>query len=217
MLSVSRFSSCGKFLAVGSTDGTVIVWDVVSGKVMYENVDTRDHITGLVFSKCGKNIFAVDMKGRIIFINNFNTSHETQNFEFDDDLDVEDNRPIAKGVVADDDPFDDDMDGMLADDGDADANEFSISKIKAMSGFVESEKDDVFVGVDEARKRVGIKPEISAKPVDDDALSVSSFEFEDNAKPGRSKNIIMPYTEPQKPFQPSSSPEHLEHRFMVTD
>jgi len=222
MLSISRFSPCGKFLAIGSTDGTVIVWEVETGKLIYENVDTRDHITGLVFSKCSKDIFAVDMKGRMIFIKNFYSSHETQDFDLDDELNAESDDKVHKGAVADDDPFDDDMNDMLVDDNDPDGNEFSISKIKAMSGFIESEKDDVFVGIDKAKRIVGIKSEAASKAVDDDALSVSSFEFENPSKSelqGKgshsSHRMIMPFTEPQKPFQPASSPEHLEHRFMV--
>lgn len=224
MISVSLFSKCSKYIAAGSSDGTLYVWNVESGGLVYENADTKDHITGLMFSQSGKDIFAVDMKGRMIFVNDFLSKHDTQDkdSDLDDELGEFVDNEIEEGAVADaDDPFDDDMDELLVDeDGN---NEFSISKIKAMSGFIasENEKEDVFVGIDKAKKISGFK-DIEK----DDAMSVSSMDHDSRpASALDSKHhhhrslppapIEMPFTKPQKPFQPSSSPETIDKRFMV--
>lgn len=231
MLSVTKFSSCGKYLAAGSTDGTIFVWDVTTSKLIYENVDTTDHITGIIFSNSGKDVLAVDMLGRMIFVNDFLVTHDTQYQEEDIDMDDElsdrfDNVVDKNAVAADDehDPFDDDMDDLLLEDTghqNEDDNEISISKIKAMTGFISSEydKEDVFVGVDRAKKIAGIKNVIED---DDDDHSVASSRGSRTSKPllddqanYRPVAIKMPFTEPQKPFQPSSSPVHLKQRFMV--
>lgn len=211
MLSVTQFSSCSKYFAAGSSDGTLFVWNTTNLKLIYENSDTRDHITGVLFSKSSQDIFAVDMKGRLISVKNFIGSHETQNedVDMDDELGDEVDKFVEQNAIESD-PFDDDMDDFLVEEGGGDANEISISKIKAMAGFIASkdQKEDVFVGVNKARKSAGLKTIIE----DDDAASVSSLDKPDENPP---LPIEMPFTIPQKPFQPSSSPENLQNRFMV--
>jgi len=216
-----------------------MVWDFESGKLIYENVDTKDHISGLVFSNCGKNIYAVDLRGRLISVMNYSAAVDSQletndsedvNSFFDDELNdhEEGSKSILKGAVAErsgDDAFDDGMDGLFGADDDLNPNEISISKIKAMTGFVASEKEDVFVGIDKARAIAGIKEDKikdGGGENDDDAVSVSSAGSDifdpvtkDKHRARMPASFVMPFTEPQKPFQPASSPEHLEHRFMV--
>jgi hypothetical protein len=181
----------------------------------------------------------VDIGGRLISVLDFQsnkTTDDSVDAMFDEELaEGADDRRVLKGAVADkdvsdeDNPFDDDMDeDLLAGVDGEDEGEISISKIKAMTGFIaSSDKEDVYVGIDKARALAGIKKETTGKPPknddDDDNVSVSSL-FEEVSRPAAAgsssksripSSFVIPFSEPQKPFQPSSTPEHLEHRFMV--
>jgi len=147
------------------------------------------------------------MRGRLFWLSEF-LSNETPT--------IESSVPTQKLVknspadAAEDDPFGDGMDELFGQDDDGD-NEFSISKIKAEVGF---DEEGEYVGVQKASQ--GIKKSI-LDDEDDDGMSILSG---DGAESVHSRPPVVihapnPFTEPQKPFQPASSPVSLEHRFMV--
>lgn len=86
-------------------------------------------------------------------------------------------------------------------DEDVDDNDISISQIKKNTGFVTSEENghDVFTGLDF---------------LNDDVMSKASSR-PGSPLTGTSKRLHFPSSKRQEPFQPGSSPAHLQHRYMV--
>ena len=50
-----HYSSCGKYIALGSLDGTVKVWEILSGKIAHE-FKSNYPVTSMCYSPCGKYI-----------------------------------------------------------------------------------------------------------------------------------------------------------------
>lgn len=200
---------------------------------MAEEALFNDLITAITFANNECNIIAADNKGRILSIKAFKTlitttskpnsskgqvgsTNDNIDDELDDDLASPASSQHSRSEPEDGDMFNDGMDDLF---DDVDDNEISISKIKAETGFV----GDEYVGVDKAKKVI-VGGELGAKSKsddeDDDIASVSSLGSIRRSRPKTTAappppEIIIPFTEPQDPFQPGSSPSHLDHRFMV--
>lgn len=238
-MSVTKFSRCGTYLAAGGLDGTLIVWNVKDSTVIVEHAQFSELITEIAFGNNESDIFAADMKGRILKLKDFKvqpssttatssittasskpqTASKNDSDMDDDDLlsppssprNLEEEAKIA-------DAFDDGMDDLFANDVDDD-NEISISKIKANIGFI----GDEYVGVKNAKviiggEGLGADKKSPISDDDDDDASMSSRGSRPRSK--SSRPIIMappkiPFTEPQEPIQPASTPVHLDHRFMI--
>jgi len=145
----------------------------------------------------------------------FTASNGITNGISEKDISLGPKSPAVAGDVGADDEMFDDMDDDLfgipetegGDDDDDDENEISISKIKAEVGFI----GDEYVGVDRATKR-----RKKLDDDDDDRSSVASIDGNNSVRSSRQTMMLNPFTEAQKPFQPSSTPIHLEHRFLVS-
>lgn len=207
MFSVVRFSPCDKIIAGGAEDGSIVTWDLLTKNCLFYTTENCK-ITAMTFSM-DNNLYLTDGRGRFIHVKNFrNSSSTTTSSEVTDKAPVVNNeRSPTTGDYgeAEKDVFDDGMDDLFADDDD-DENSFSISKIKAEVGFIEDE----YVGTEKAMK--GVKP-----GEDDDITSVLSGSV-GQPRPQvvyQTPAVVNPFTTPQDTFQPSSTPVHLDHRFMV--
>ncbi len=237
-MSVTKFSRCGTYLAAGGSDGTLIVWNVKDSSVIVEHAQFAELITEITFGNNETDIFAADMKGRIFKLKDFKAQPSTTTAApsttaasskpqttSKDDSDMDDDDLMSppssprnleeEAKIAD--AFDDGMDDLFANE--VDDNEISISKIKADNGFI----GDEYVGVKNAKviygeEGLGDKKSPISDDDDDDAASISSRGSRPRSK--SSRPIVMappkiPFTEPQEPFQPASTPVHIDHRFMT--
>lgn len=189
------YSSDASLIAAGGSDGTIAIWDSLTYQLKAQTRDA-DHIMGLEFHPCGSLLLGVDARGKLLSVQDFHSSEPEEN--------KGPGSPTEESAEPKSDVFNDGMDDLFDDDGD---NAISVSKIKADLGFIQDENGDAYVGCK--------KTEGSTVTDNDDAVSVVSEMSSKTARPPPS--YFNPFTIPQKPFQPASTPEHLEHRFMVTD
>lgn len=238
-MSVTKFSRCGTYLAAGGLDGTLIVWNVKDSTVIVEHALFTELITEITFGNNETDIFAADMKGRILKLKDFkvkpstttatsstataSSKPRTTTAKNDSDMDDDDlmSPPQSPRNLEEEakiaDEFDDGMDDLFAND--VDDNEISISKIKRDTGFI----GDEYVGVKKAAVIIGEELDEKKRTIvsdddDDDVASVSSRGSRPRSK--SSRPIVMaapeiPFTKPQEPIQPASTPVHIDHRFMT--
>jgi chromosome transmission fidelity protein 4 len=206
IVSVIKFSPCGKYITAGASDGKIVVWNAETAHTLF-HYSSEHAITGLAFSPLGSTtleLYYADYHGRLIWLSDFvsDVSSDTATAL------VENESLVGKGSPEEDEAFNDGMDDLFDDQDDENENEISISKIKAEVGFI----DDEYVGIEKATKGMRCKAD------DDDVRSVISGDDGESHHSSRPPVILQapnPFTDPQDSFQPSSSPTHLEHRFMV--
>ncbi|CAG7825087.1 unnamed protein product [Allacma fusca] len=197
--SVVCFSNCGSYVGGGGTDGTVAVWDAFT-YTLKAHIKEMNHITGMAFAPITNQLLCTDSNGRLLIIKEYTEAGADEGeSQTQAEVDNSNDRNTEDNVFADG------MDDLFDDDGE---NAFSISKIKADVGFV----GDEYVGPSKAKKVLNNGPDADDN---DDARSVSSMASSKLSRPAAPVPTFNPFTLPQKPFQPSSTPEHLDHRFMV--
>ncbi|NXK85091.1 WDHD1 protein, partial [Amazona guildingii] len=210
-LNIVAWSPCGQYLAAGSVDGCIVVWNMESQKCIERMKHEKNYtICGLAWHPKYKQIAYTDTEGNLGLLENIGdekksndkvTSTATKDyndlFDGDDDYlsgDMIEPQSSPKTGANEEDADDDDLKPTsghfrraIIDDDD---NSLDIGMIKANSNLLEKEDDD-----------------------DDDqtggfpALPPSSTQQPFYGGP-------MP-TPRQKPFQSGSTPAHLMHRFMV--
>jgi len=214
-------------MAAGSAEGLIAVWETSTCKLVYEEAVCNSLISGLTFSADNETLIATDTYGHLIKVEGIGSvSVEPAEapkkvadkvFGKITDLEDEESRDSTKkSEQSEDDAFDDGMDDLFSgniDDNqdEEDDNEFSITKIKAEVGFI----DDEYVGPSKAMKK-GVNP---IDDDDDDDIMETDRNNEDQGRKVIEKKIFidkpLPFTEPQRPFQPGATPISREHRFMV--
>ncbi|XP_071453282.1 WD repeat and HMG-box DNA-binding protein 1 [Hetaerina americana] len=189
-ISIAAFSPCGGFLAASSVGGELIVWDINSTKsVVKESHGSGLPMTAMAWNPSGNGEIAFcDSQGQLGLFEG--CIPQTQDNSKANDFDI----PVANGIKENDNVYDnlDSLSNIMDEDDDEDdENVISLEKIKAEVGF----------GVSTTSK----EPETTSVADEEDDF-------------GKKMDLVsgMPnFTKLQKPFQPSSTPVHLQQRFMV--
>ncbi|XP_061211653.1 WD repeat and HMG-box DNA-binding protein 1 isoform X1 [Neopsephotus bourkii] len=209
-LNIVAWSPCGQYLAAGSVDGCIVVWNMESQKCIERMKHEKKYtICGLAWHPKYKQIAYTDTEGNLGLLENIGdekksndkvTSTATKDyndlFDGDDDYlsgDMIEPQSSPKTGANEDDADDDDLKPTsgrfrrtIIDDDD---NSLDIGMIKANSNLLEKEDDDD----DQTGGFPALPPSSTQQP------------FYDGPMP----------TPRQKPFQSGSTPAHLMHRFMV--
>uniref|UniRef100_A0A3Q2DSX9 WD repeat and HMG-box DNA-binding protein 1 n=1 Tax=Cyprinodon variegatus TaxID=28743 RepID=A0A3Q2DSX9_CYPVA len=190
-INVVAWSPCSTFLAAGSIGGLLTVWDVNS-KLCVERQKHEKGFTvcSLAWNPSGRQIVYTDTEGCLGMLDGLGTSTASS---------------TTKPAKDYDDLFDEDDDRMM-DEGLSDAN----SPKKTVVGEEEDEDDFLIPSTGRVRNRGAI--------LDDENSLGEEYSVAPAAAPLMPLRPVyegpMP-TPPQKAFQPSSTPAHLTHRFMV--
>ncbi|NXK02476.1 WDHD1 protein, partial [Herpetotheres cachinnans] len=208
-LNVVAWSPCGQYLAAGSVDGSILVWNVETQECIERMKHEKNYsICGLAWHPKHKQIAYADTEGSLGLLENIGDGKKPNDKvasavtkDYNDLFDGEDDdclngdmiepqsSPKAGANEDDDDlmPTSGHLRRAIIDD--YDDNSLDIGKIKASSSLLEKEDDDD----DQAGGFPALPPSSTQKP------------FYDGPMP----------TPKQKPFQSGSTPAHLMHRFMV--
>ncbi|KAM9381306.1 WD repeat and HMG-box DNA-binding protein 1 [Phaethornis superciliosus] len=208
-LNVVTWSPCGQYLAAGSVDGSIVVWNVETQECIERMKHEKSYtICGLAWHPKYKQIAYTDTEGNLGLLENIGDGKRADDkvasevtkdynglFDGDDDDDylngdmIEPQSSPKAGANEDDDddlmPTSGHLRRALIDDDD---NSLDIGMIKASSSLLEKEDDD-----DQTGGFPALPPSSTQKP------------FYDGPVP----------TPRQRPFQSGSTPAHLMHRFMV--
>ncbi|NWX13891.1 WDHD1 protein, partial [Aegotheles bennettii] len=210
-LNVVTWSPCGQYLAAGSVDGSLVVWNVETQECIERMQHEKKYtICGLAWHPRHRQIAYTDTEGNLGLLENIGDGKKpsdkvasTATKDYDDLFDGDDDdylngdmiEPQSSPKASED--GDDDDDGALRPTSvhlrraiiDDDDNSLDIGLIKANSNLLEKEDDDD----DQTGGFPALPPSSTQQP------------FYDGPMP----------TPRQKPFQSSSTPVHLMHRFMV--
>ncbi|NXW43296.1 WDHD1 protein, partial [Nyctiprogne leucopyga] len=210
-LNVVAWSPCGQYLAAGSVDGSIVVWNMETQECIERMKHEKNYtICGLAWHPKYKQIAYTDTEGNLGLLENIGDETKSDDkvasrvtkdyndlFDGDDDDylngDMIEAQSSPKAGANGDDGDDDDLmptSGHLRraiiDDDD---NSLDIGMIKASSNLLDKEDDDD----DQTGGFPALPPSSTQQP------------FYDGPMP----------TPKQKPFQSGSTPAHLMHRFMV--
>ncbi|NXN71803.1 WDHD1 protein, partial [Himantopus himantopus] len=210
-LNVVAWSPCGQYLAAGSVDGSIVVWNVDTQECIERMKHDKNYsICGLAWHPKYRQIAYTDTEGNLGLLENVGDGKKsndkvasTVTKDYNDLFDGEDDdylnghmiepQSSPKAGANEDDGDDDDLmptavhlRRAVIDDDD---NSLDIGMIKANSNLLEKEDDDG----DQADGFPALPPSSTQQP------------FYDGPMP----------TPKQKPFQSGSTPAHLMHRFMV--
>ncbi|NWI30781.1 WDHD1 protein, partial [Sula dactylatra] len=210
-LNVVAWSPCGQYLAAGSVDGGVVVWNVETQECLERTKHEKNYsICGLAWHPKYRQIAYTDTEGNLGLLENIGDGKKpndevasTVTKDYDDLFDGEDDDYLKGDMIepqsspkagANEDDGDDD--DLMPKSGhrrlamiDDDDNSVDIGMIKANANFPQREDDDD----DGTGGFPALPPSSTQQP------------FYDGPMP----------TPKQKPFQSGSSPAHLMHRFMV--
>ncbi|KFR05812.1 WD repeat and HMG-box DNA-binding protein 1 [Nipponia nippon] len=212
-LNVVAWSPCGQYLAAGSVDGSMVVWNMETQQCIERMKHEKNYsICGLAWHPKYRQIAYTDTEGNLGLLENIGDGKKandkvasTVTKDYNDLFDGEDDDYLNGDMIepqsspkagANEDDGGDDDDDLMPTSGhlrraiiDDDDNSLDIGMIKANSNLLEKEDDD--------DGQTGGFP----------ALPPSSTQqpFYDGPMP----------TPKQKPFQSGSTPAHLMHRFMV--
>ncbi|NXV47200.1 WDHD1 protein, partial [Uria aalge] len=210
-LNVVAWSPCGQYLAAGSVDGSIVVWNVETQECIERMKHEKNYtICGLAWHPKYRHIAYTDTEGNLGLLENVGDGKKpndkvssTVTKDYNDLFDGEDDdylngdmiepQSSPKAGANEDDGDDDDLmrtsghpRRAIIDDDD---NSLDIGMIKANSNLLEKEDDDD----DQTDGFPALPPSSAQQP------------FYDGPMP----------TPRQKPFQSGSTPAHLMHRFMV--
>ncbi|XP_046384284.1 WD repeat and HMG-box DNA-binding protein 1 [Ischnura elegans] len=188
-LSIAAFSPCGGYLAASAIGGELIIWDINSTKtIVKETHESGLPMTAMVWNPSGNGELAFcDNQGQLGLFEN--CIPQSADYSKPDDIGAPvDNEKEENASVLDN---LDTLSNMMDDDDEDDENVISLEKIKSEVGF----------GVSSTSK----EPETASVADEEDDLD---------------KNMplisgLPNFTKLQKPFQPTSTPIHLQQRFMV--
>ncbi|XP_043930343.1 WD repeat and HMG-box DNA-binding protein 1 isoform X2 [Protopterus annectens] len=213
-LNVVSWSPCGRYLAAGSIDGNIVVWNVENKKCLERVKHEKSYtICGLAWHPRGGQIAYTDNEGNLGLLENVADLIEkassgkvsatvAKDYDdlFDGDDEYEDGQSqenlrdlrAAMNTVVDED--DDDDDELMP----------SLSRPRHRGSFL----DD-----DNSTDSVPLQPVGAGEEADEDqalGTKISSL-----AAPVKAVYDGPMPTPRQRPLQPGSTPAHLMHRFMV--
>ncbi|XP_017692300.1 PREDICTED: WD repeat and HMG-box DNA-binding protein 1 isoform X1 [Lepidothrix coronata] len=208
-LNVVAWSPCGQYLAAGSVDGSIVVWNVETQECIERMKHEKNYsICGLAWHPKYKQVAYTDTEGNLGLLENVGVVEKPKdkvasavakdyNDLFDGDDDDYFNGDMVEPQSSPNPAADEDDDGdLMLTSGrprraiiDEDDNSLDIGLIKASSSLLEKEED----GDDQTGGFSALPP------------SSTQQHFYDGPMP----------TPKQRPFQSGSTPAHLMHRFMV--
>uniref|UniRef100_A0A9J8BY43 WD repeat and HMG-box DNA-binding protein 1 n=1 Tax=Cyprinus carpio carpio TaxID=630221 RepID=A0A9J8BY43_CYPCA len=210
VVNVVVWSPCGKFLAAGTVGGNLLVWDV-EAKLCIERQKHEKGFTvcGMAWHPSGGRIAYTDTEGCLGLLEGVPSSSST----------VQSTKAAAAKETHDyDDLFDEDDDRGL-DEGMSD----SRSPVKKPIMEEDDDDDDLMPATGRPRNR-GSFLDDDDNSQDPSCVKLDGVPEEDGSSailpavgPAVSRPVYegpMP-TQPQRAFQPGSTPVHLMHRFMV--
>ncbi|XP_065202901.1 WD repeat and HMG-box DNA-binding protein 1 [Planococcus citri] len=191
---LTSWSSCGTYLAASTVVGRIVVWNTIINRVTSSSVDddNKTNISALCWNPDSKQkqLAICDTNGQLTVIGNCISTTNSSNGGLASMSTGSSDRekPVKSKSTID---FEDDdfpnLTGDNFDDDPDDPDAISLEKIKSDYSFIDGD----------------VVPKALE---DDDASSMKSV------------SIIaprMPLVELQPPFQPTSTPVHLQRRFMV--
>ncbi|KAF1497333.1 WD repeat and HMG-box DNA-binding protein 1, partial [Eudyptula minor novaehollandiae] len=208
-LNVVAWSPCGQYLAAGSVDGSIVVWNVETQECVERMKHEKNYsICGLAWHPKYRQIAYTDTEGNLGLLENIGDEKKpndkvasTVTKDYNDLFDGDDDDYLSGDMIEPQSSpkagaNEDDADDLMPTSGhlrraiiDDDDNSLDIGMIKANSNLLEKEDDDD----DQTGGFPALPPSSTQQP------------FYDGPMP----------TPKQKPFQSGSTPAHLMHRFMV--
>ncbi|XP_067895276.1 WD repeat and HMG-box DNA-binding protein 1 [Heterodontus francisci] len=210
-LNIVSWSPCGGYVAAGSINGSMVVWNVQTRKCVERLQHEKAYrICAMAWHPSKANIAYTDSEGNLGLLEGVLTnagskelaSHSTAT-TFDDLFDDEDNDLVTKGVnLSHPSPI---RQPLVEEDDDG-------------------EDDNVMAVVNRSRHHRAIQDDNShdiGSPTHSDKLDDDDDDdYSDQARGAQAAPVFAGYSGPmptpqQKSFQPCSTPSHLLHRFMV--
>ncbi|XP_073683158.1 WD repeat and HMG-box DNA-binding protein 1 [Garra rufa] len=214
VVNVVVWSPCGKFLAAGTVGGNLLIWDV-EAKLCIERQKHEKGFTvcGMAWHPSGGRIAYTDTEGCLGLLEGVASSSPSSSST------IQSTKATAAKETNDyDDLFDDDDDRML-DEGMSD----SRSPVKKPVMEDDDDDDDLMPATGRLRNR-GSFLDDDDNSQDPGSVKLDGVPEEDGSSailpavvPAVSRPVYdgpMP-TQPQRAFQPGSTPVHLMHRFMM--
>ncbi|XP_045679931.1 WD repeat and HMG-box DNA-binding protein 1 isoform X1 [Phyllostomus hastatus] len=214
-LNIVTWSPCGQYLAAGSIDGLIIVWNVETKDCMERVKHEKGYaICGLAWHPTCGRIAYTDAEGNLGLLENVcNPDGKTPSSKVSsrvekDYNDLFDGDDTSNAVDLNDDPGEGPSfsRGIMNDDEDDDIM-LASGRPRQRSHFLEDDENSV----DLTMLKTGSSL-LKEKEEDDQADSIYNLPLATSQRP--SYDGPMP-TPRQKPFQSGSTPLHLTHRFMV--
>ncbi|XP_033887118.3 WD repeat and HMG-box DNA-binding protein 1-like [Acipenser ruthenus] len=212
-VNVVSWSSCGKFLAAGSVGGFMTVWNVETKECLERAKHEKGYtVCGLVWHPNGSQIAYTDTEGCLGLLDGLSPGAAKTST-------TAAAAAVGKEAKDYDDLFDGDDDGLLEEDP-------SETRSPPKHPLLDDEdEDDLMPPLSRPRKRGAILEDDNSLDVgslklgvgkdaeDDDSASMVQLAPESSAlRPAYEGPLPTPR---QKPFQTSSTPVHLMHRFLV--
>nr|XP_045010764.1 WD repeat and HMG-box DNA-binding protein 1 isoform X2 [Jaculus jaculus] len=213
-LNIVTWSSCGQYLAAGSINGSIIVWNVETKECMERVKHEKGYsICGLAWHPTCSRICYTDGEGNLGLLENVCGSNEKMS-----------NSKVPSRVEKDyNDLFDGDdasnggdflhdnaleipafSKGLMHDDEDDDGLMLASGRPRQRSHILEDDENPVDVSM--------LKTDLLREEEDDPATNTHSLPLAKSQRPLYDGPMPTPR---QKAFQSSSTPVHLTHRFMV--
>uniref|UniRef100_A0A4W3IBA0 WD repeat and HMG-box DNA-binding protein 1 n=1 Tax=Callorhinchus milii TaxID=7868 RepID=A0A4W3IBA0_CALMI len=201
-INIVSWSPCGRYLAAGSADGSMVVWNVTTK----ECVERLQHekafkISAMAWHPKGGKIAYTDCEGNLGLL---------------EDILVDSGNKV---ILIFDELFDEDDNDLLTKDAQDHVNLSQSSPTR--QPLMDDDEDDGEYDMKTPRSRSKIH-----RVIDDNSHDIGSPTQEDQTDDGDQAVSVPTVPEPvrylgpvptpqQKPFQPCSTPSHLMHRFMM--
>ncbi|XP_067223674.1 WD repeat and HMG-box DNA-binding protein 1 [Chanodichthys erythropterus] len=215
VVNVVVWSPCGKFLAAGTVGGNLLIWDV-EAKLCIERQKHEKGFTvcGMAWHPSGGRIAYTDTEGCLGLLEGVSSSSPSSSSA------IQNTKATAAKETNDyDDLFDEDDDRML-DEGMSD----SRSPVKKpIMDDDDDDDDDLMPATGRPRNR-GSFLDDDDNSQDPGSVKLDGLPEEDGSSaihPAVAPAVARPVyegpmpTQPQRAFQPGSTPVHLMHRFMM--
>ncbi|TRY65226.1 hypothetical protein DNTS_002934 [Danionella cerebrum] len=214
IVNVVSWSPCGKFLAAGTVGGNLVIWDV-EAKLCVERQKHEKGFTicGMAWDPSGTRIAYTDTEGCLSLLEGLSVSSSSTAIQ------------SAKASVAtktsDYDDLFEEEDGQMLDEGLSDAH----SPKKPIMDFEDDDDDDLMPATGKPRHRSSF---LDDDDDDDNSRDPGSLKLDGHLEGG--SGSVLPAavpavaravydgpipSQPQRAFQPGSTPAHLMHRFMM--
>ncbi|XP_065655178.1 WD repeat and HMG-box DNA-binding protein 1 isoform X2 [Hydra vulgaris] len=208
-VSCVSISTCGKYLASSSSNGELFTWNLLNKSIIKKYIHPQNKgITSLSWKEKKSEILFANVDGEFGFVEvlekNVDNDEDVQNVQlFNDDKFEEDFslKKAKKRINENDIEFEEDLLTSAK----------KRHRVNNLNNFLDdnddSDTDDDDPNISLNLIKEGLLPKPSKEPIVN--------ENDD------SNSIVLPITEKEKkpvfhlPFQPSSTPPHLMHRFMV--
>nr|XP_048285952.1 WD repeat and HMG-box DNA-binding protein 1 isoform X2 [Myodes glareolus] len=214
-LNIVAWSPCGQYLAAGTINGLIVVWNVETKDCMERVKHEKGYaVCGLAWHPTRSRICYTDVEGNLGILENV--------------CDLSGKVPSSKVSSRVEKDYNDLFDGDDTSSAGDFLNDNAVEIPSFSKGIIndEDEDDDLMPAADRLRRRSHVlgDDENSADATllntglhkeegeDDQADSIHNLPLTKSQRPFYDGPMPTPR---QKPFQPSSTPLHLSHRFMV--